>query len=158
MKKVNAKHAQDHSLVGEFMHTWFRLGQAIKREVVPLLERKHGADFFDFMVLRSISDGALYPGQVAEACVVEPSKISRALDGLVKRGLIVRSLDPVDSRRVRLELTAEGDGLLQDVFKTVRSRMEPSFASVGVPQVHAVIATVAQIADIVSDPKEHPKP
>ena len=158
MKRAIGKSKTDRTLTGEFMHTWFRFGQAIKREVVPLLERKHGADFFDFMVLDAIHDGAVYPGQVAETFVLEPSKVSRILEGLGKRHLIQRSLDPVDSRRVRLEITAEGMTLLNDVYHTVRSMVEPGFQAVGVDQVRTVIDTVEHITNVITDHKEAPEP
>ena len=121
MKRPRSVKSTDPSLAGEFMHTWFRFGQAIKRVIVPILERSHGADFFDFMVLNCIDEGAVYPGQVAETCVVEASKISRVLEGLVKRGLVQRSLDTEDSRRVRLELTVEGQKVLREVYGTIRA-------------------------------------
>jgi MarR family transcriptional regulator, organic hydroperoxide resistance regulator len=144
----------DAPLVGQFMHTWFRLGQAIKREIVPVLEQFHGADFFDFMVLNCIKDGGIHPGGIAETLVVQPSQISRTLEGLVKRGLVERSLDAEDSRRVRLELTVEGHKVLKEVYATIRTILEPSFAEVGHEHIRNIMQSITQMTQAISS-REH---
>jgi DNA-binding MarR family transcriptional regulator len=141
-------------LVGQFMHTWFRLGQAIKREIVPVLEQFHGADFFDFMVLNCIKDGGIHPGGIAETLVVQPSQISRALEDLAKRGLVKRSLDAEDSRRVRLELTTEGQKVLREVYATIRTILEPSFAEVGHDHIRNIMQSVTHMTQAISS-REH---
>jgi DNA-binding MarR family transcriptional regulator len=138
------------SLVGEFMHTWFTFGQALKREVVPVLERHHNADFFDFMVLNLIDEGNIHPGAIAEKIVVQPSKISRALEDLAKRGLVKRSLDAEDSRRVRLELTPEGQKVLREVYATIRTILEPSFAKVGHDHVRNIMQSIEHMTHAIS--------
>jgi MarR family transcriptional regulator, organic hydroperoxide resistance regulator len=162
MKQSKAINPQDHlteiphdaPLVGQFMHTWFRLGQAIKREIVPILEQFHGADFFDFMVLNCIKDGGIHPGGIAETLVVQPSQISRTLEGLVKRGLVERSLDAEDSRRVRLELTIEGHKVLKEVYLTVRNMLEPSFAQIGHDHIRNIMQSITHMTQAISS-REH---
>ena len=159
--KVNAtpnenphNNSQGVSLVGEFMHTWFTFGQALKRKVVPVLERHHNADFFDFMVLNLIDEGNIHPGAIAEKIVVQPSKISRVLEDLAKRGLIRRSLDEHDSRRVRLELTTEGQKVLREVYATIRTILEPSFAEVGHDHIRNIMQSVTHMTQAISS-REH---
>ena len=142
------------SLVGEFMHTWFTFGQAIKSKIVPVLERHHNADFFDFMVLNLIDEGNIHPGAIAEKIVVQPSKISRALEDLAKRGLVKRSLDAEDSRRVRLELTVEGQKVLREVYATIRTILEPSFAEVGHDHIRNIMQSVTHMTQAISS-REH---
>ena len=142
------------SLVGEFMHTWFTFGQAIKSKIVPVLERHHNADFFDFMVLNLIDEGNIHPGAIAEKIVVQPSKISRVLEDLVKRGLVKRSLDAEDSRRVRLELTVEGEKVLREVYVTIRTILEPSFAEVGHDHIRNIMQSVTHMTQAISS-REH---
>ena len=142
--------SQGVSLVGEFMHTWFTFGQALKRKVVPVLERHHNADFFDFMVLNLIDEGNIHPGAIAEKIVVQPSKISRVLEDLAKRGLIKRSLDEHDSRRVRLELTTEGQKVLREVYATIRTILEPSFAEVGHDHIRSIMQSIEHMTQAIS--------
>jgi DNA-binding MarR family transcriptional regulator len=148
----------DGPLTGEFMETWWRLGQAMKREIVPILEQHHGADFFDFMVMNCIDEGNIYPGQIAETCVVQASKISRVLDDLTKRGLVQRTIDPIDSRRIRLELTPEGMKVLGEVHQTVGHLLAPAFTEIGKPEVQRIIRTVQHITDTVSNHAQARKP
>jgi DNA-binding MarR family transcriptional regulator len=145
-----ANHQSGVSLVGEFMHTWFTFGQALKSKVVPILERHHNADFFDFMVLNLIDEGNIHPGAIAEKIVVQPSKISRALEDLAKRGLVKRSLDAEDSRRVRLELTPEGQKVLREVYATIRTILEPSFAEIGHDHVRNIMQSVTHMTQAIS--------
>jgi DNA-binding MarR family transcriptional regulator len=142
------------SLVGEFMHTWFTFGQAIKSKVVPILEHHHNADFFDFMVLNLIHEGNIHPGAIAEKIVVQPSKISRVLEDLAKRGLVKRSLDAEDSRRVRLELSTEGQKVLREVYATIRTILEPSFAEVGHEHIRNIMQSVTHMTQAISS-REH---
>jgi DNA-binding MarR family transcriptional regulator len=142
-------------LTGQMMHAWFRFGQALKREIVPMLEKHHSADFFDFMVLRCIESGGIYPGNIAETLVVQPSQISRTLEGLVKRNLVKRSLDAEDSRRVRLELTSEGHKVLGEVYVTTRAILEPSFEQIGHEQVHDMIQVIERLTHSISNRASH---
>jgi DNA-binding MarR family transcriptional regulator len=150
--------APDAPLVGQFMHQWFRFGRAIKREIVPVLERDHGADFFEFMVLNCIEEGTLHPGGVAETLVVPPSQVSRTLEGLTKRGLVRRSLDHEDSRRVVLELTGQGQEVLGAVYATIRTMLEPSFEQTGREHVRDVIRVVERLTQAISNHDLIPAP
>ena len=53
-------------------------------------------------------DGVRHPSALAEALELAPPAVSHLLTELEERGLITRSLDPEDRRRVRLELTPAG--------------------------------------------------
>ena len=57
-------------------------------------------------------DGIRHPGALAETLELAPPAVSHLLSELEERGLIARSLDPDDRRRVRLELTDQGRELL----------------------------------------------
>jgi DNA-binding MarR family transcriptional regulator len=94
------------------MGAWWGAVQAMRHRVGPFLERQHGLDFKHFIVLHSIELGAKYPGALCERLEVTPSGISKMLDDLSRRGLISRSLDDEDSRRVRLAVTPEGEAVL----------------------------------------------
>ncbi len=97
----------------ELIDAWWSLTQAMKRHVAPVLAREHGVDFKDFVALNIIEHGAMYPGQLCERMSLPPSNVSRVLDDLTRGGLIERHLDPKDSRRVRLSITAKGEAVLR---------------------------------------------
>jgi hypothetical protein len=52
------------------------------------------------------------PGELAAADHIQPQSLTRALAGLERDGLIIRTADPHDHRRARVELAAEALGVL----------------------------------------------
>lgn len=54
------------------------------------------------------------PGQLAERERVSPPSMNRTLNALEQAGLVARSPDPDDARRVNVTLTAEGAELIAE--------------------------------------------
>lgn len=65
-------------------------------------------------VLRRLRDGTRSAGDVAESLGISAPSMTRMLSKLEHRGLIVRTLDQGDRRRVLVELTAVGRRSLED--------------------------------------------
>lgn len=59
--------------------------------------------------------GPLSAGELGERTSSDPFRVVRAIDLLVKRGLITRTPDPSDRRRARLELTSAGRALYEEI-------------------------------------------
>lgn len=129
---------------------WWSLGQAIKRHVVPTLEREHGIDLRDFVFLESVDRGARYPGLLAERMCVPPSHVSRVLEDHERKGLLRRSLDPQDSRRVRLELTERGARALAETRATVVGLLERATADLPPERVAALADTLVRMSATLS--------
>ena len=68
-----------------------------------------GISLRQFAALRGIQGGASSPGDLARLWRVTPAVITGILDRLERRKLVRREPDPVDRRRLRLALTAEGE-------------------------------------------------
>lgn len=153
---------------GRLLDAWWGASQAMKRHVAPLLEREHGLDFKDFLLLDAIFSGARFPGQIVERLAIPPSNVSRILDDLTHRNLVQRTLDEQDSRRVRLTLTGAGDEALKGARATMTLLMEAALHSMpdadlnaftrGLQQLHATLIHASEICPhlrAVSDvPKE----
>jgi len=58
--------------------------------------------------LEALIDGGLRLGDLGQRLGIAPSTLSRNLDRLVERGLVVRGPDPHDRRALRAELSADG--------------------------------------------------
>jgi DNA-binding MarR family transcriptional regulator len=58
--------------------------------------------------LEALSDGGLRLGELGRRLGIAPSTLSRNIDRLVDRGLVIRGPDPDDRRAQRAELTDEG--------------------------------------------------
>jgi DNA-binding MarR family transcriptional regulator len=69
-----------------------------------------------FQVLRRIRRGIASVSALAEANRTSRSSVSKAVDGLVNKGLVSRSQDPRDRRNIPLALTAEGQRALSAIY------------------------------------------
>lgn len=68
-----------------------------------------GVSLRQVAALRGIQEGAASPGELARLWRVTPAVITGILDRLERRNLVRREADPLDRRRLRLALTAEGE-------------------------------------------------
>lgn len=66
-------------------------------------------------VLRAVAGGLSSAGAVARKVGLAPSSLSRTLDRLEQRALVRRHVDAQDRRRVLIEVTDEGQALLERV-------------------------------------------
>ncbi|MCZ2127678.1 MAG: MarR family transcriptional regulator [Anaerolineales bacterium] len=76
-----------------------------------------------FHVLRFVRRG-MSVSELAVAKNISRPAISQAVDALVKKGWLAREQNPKDRRYVALSLTAEGNALLDEVFKDTRVWMD----------------------------------
>jgi DNA-binding MarR family transcriptional regulator len=67
--------------------------------------------------------------ELGQRTSLEPDKIARASDALVKRGYVIRRKDEKDRRKVALSLSAEG-WRVHDKIELVASALEAEFLSV----------------------------
>jgi DNA-binding MarR family transcriptional regulator len=135
----------------QWLDAWWTLGQAMKRNVAPILERQHSMDFGDFMVLNTIERGANYPGLLGERCAISPSGVSRMLENLTKRDLVRRSLDTEDSRRVRLEITDKGFEVLNATRNTIVRLIDRGLSDLPEQQVNVFIQTLTHLASTIGE-------
>ena len=81
---------------------------------------EHGLSFVQFKALMELftadPDEPPYIQELAESLGASMPSLSRAVDGLVRKGLVTRSEDPDDRRRRRVALTEAGDGIVTRFF------------------------------------------
>lgn len=86
------------------------------------------------LVLLDIDEcGQVTMGQLASHLRLDQTTLSRTVDGLVKKELVARLRDDSDRRVVRIQLTAAGDSLCQEIntvnddyCRRVFERIQPS--------------------------------
>ena len=64
------------------------------------------------MMLYGTADNAMAPSALADAAGEKSANITRLTDRLCEKGLLVRSADADDRRRLTLSLTSKGDALI----------------------------------------------
>jgi long-chain acyl-CoA synthetase len=85
-----------------------------------------------YRVLAVLEDrGATIPSRLATDLVVRPPSVTAIVDGLVAKGLVLRSHGEDDRRRVRHELTEHGRAVLARADQAVGERLEAIAASLG---------------------------
>jgi DNA-binding MarR family transcriptional regulator len=102
-----------------YLKTMQQLHQGLARHLAPILEEQYSIDFRLYFILKHIEGGAVHPGAISKAVHLPNSVITRHLDQLVERGLLERSLDPEDSRRIKLTLTKEGQRVVRESNRTI---------------------------------------
>jgi DNA-binding MarR family transcriptional regulator len=80
-----------------------------------------------FQVLRRIRKGSASVSALAEASQTSRSAVSKAVDALVRRGLVTRSQDPDDRRNVPLALTGEGQRVMDGIFTEAEAWLSARF-------------------------------
>ena len=82
-----------------------------------------------FHILRYIRRGDCSVSELADARNISRPAISQGVDALVNKGLVMRTQSKEDRRYVELELTPEGNALLDSVFQNTREWMKSSLES-----------------------------
>ncbi|WP_183092617.1 MarR family winged helix-turn-helix transcriptional regulator [Nocardioides stalactiti] len=90
-----------------------RAEAALKDRLLPLLGEQR-LTMEDWRIIAVIDDEpGLAMSAVATAAVVPPATLTRHMDRIVERGLVVRHIDAADRRRVVLALSPAGRSLAE---------------------------------------------
>lgn len=81
-----------------------------------------------FQVLRRIRRGFNSVSTIAEDSRTSRPAVSKAVDGLVNRGLVSRLTDTQDRRHIHLSLTEEGARVLNGIYSKTNAWLESKFA------------------------------
>ena len=103
-----------------------------------------------FQVLRRIRHGNTSVSALAEASQTGLPAVSKAVDALVKRGLVQRSSDPLDRRKVPLALTEEGQHALQVIFGEAEAWLALHFEKLSEEETESVIRGLDALIKVFS--------
>jgi DNA-binding MarR family transcriptional regulator len=109
-----------------------------------------------FRVLDRLYGGSAAGRSLAEWLAVKPPSITALVDGLVSRGLVRRTGDPTDRRRVTHELTSEGRALHAEALSALAARLSHlhSFVADEVDDAIEVLATWNQAIEMAREAKQ----
>jgi DNA-binding MarR family transcriptional regulator len=96
-------------------------------------------------------DGPATPGALANGERVRPQAIGTTLAALEQRGLVARTPDPGDGRRVSMSATEAGRLLLLDRRSASTRRMTKALAEGFTPEERRRLATVIPLLDRLAD-------
>jgi DNA-binding MarR family transcriptional regulator len=96
------------------------IGARITRLLAPMWRERHALSVVNWRVLAVIGRYApLSAKEVAMHTSSEPFRVSRALQALIHRRLVVRDVDREDRRRVRLRLSPAGKAVHRSIETSV---------------------------------------
>jgi DNA-binding MarR family transcriptional regulator len=102
---------------------------------------KFGISVEQFHILRHIRKGMKSVSELAVEKQISRSAISQAVDLLVDKGLITRKQSIEDRRYVQLELTQNGDELLNSIFQNNREWMVDKMADLTAEEMRCIITS-----------------
>lgn len=104
-----------------------------------------------FAILSGIERGRHYSSKLADFGHISRPAISRSVDSLVGKGLVTRLPDPADRRHVVLELTAEGERLLEKHKNLQRDWLVDKLETLSDEQVETIVQAMEILHAIFED-------
>ncbi len=104
---------------------WNRIRSNIRATAME----QYGIRVEQFHILRHIRRGFTSVSELAEVLQISRSAVSQAVDVLVERGLIRRRQNAQDRRNIPLELTDDGNRLLDAIWEKNRAWMGEKMAN-----------------------------
>ena len=127
-----------------------RLGQAFKEQAIARAEES-GFELYDYTLLAILGEGArATPAAIADAMMLDPSRLVALLDSLEQRGLVSRQRDPHDRRRHVVSITDTGRAELERLRAIVRALEDDFLAPLDAPAraaLHPLLVALASQND-----------
>lgn len=121
-KRLQNVPVQDIVLVRLIKHLSARLGAHVGDAVRPTGINEVG--FRTLMMLYANAEQGVHPSQLSEASSESRANITRICDELQRKGLLRRRPSTQDRRCVVLEITAEGEQLIENLLPRVWKRLD----------------------------------
>ena len=102
-------------------------------------------------VMARLEDNALTPRELAAIECVSPPSMTRTVAGLVERGLVTRTDDPLDGRQVFISLTAQGGSLLSETRRRRDAWMASRLKGISADEREVLVKATAILTRIASE-------
>ena len=112
----------------------------------------HDLTFSQFLTIKKLADGVANATELARIAELSPGAMTRLLDRLEARGLIVRSADPGDRRALNIRLTDAGKQIARDIAQCGERVRDVALAGLDDAQRAQFMRLLAQVRDNLSKP------
>ena len=117
---MNASSQSEQRIIDKFWEFFPPVWHCVRAHI-----RHEATENFDitvgqFHILRRIWQGADSVSKLADDRHTSRPAISRSVDVLVNKGLVLRTQNPADRRNVQLSLTVEGQSMMDALFGNTR--------------------------------------
>jgi DNA-binding MarR family transcriptional regulator len=110
------------------------------------LVESHGLTGPQALILKGLEGGSLPAGELASRVNLSQGTVTDILNRLEKRGLIIRIRDTQDRRRVRIQLTAGGQSILEQSPPLLQERFVERFNNLQDWEQTQLLASLQRIA------------
>ena len=104
-----------------------------------------------FQVLRRIRRGIASVSAIADDGRTSRSAISKAVDILVNKGLVIRQQDPADRRNIPLALTAEGQRVIAAIYDETERWLADRFKRLSEAELESLLQSLDLIRQVFID-------
>jgi DNA-binding MarR family transcriptional regulator len=109
---------------------------------------QEGCSVEHWRILLLLSDGHGHPmTEVAEFALVPAPSVTRLIDRMVTEGLVHRTADPRDRRRVLVHLTPGGRALRQRLDELVEREQDAMLAGAPAAEAERLLGLLGVLAD-----------
>jgi len=110
------------------------------------LVESHGLTGPQALILKGLEGGSLSAGELASRVNLSQGTVTDILNRLEKRGLIIRIRDTTDRRRVWIQLTADGQTILEQSPPLLQERFAQRFNNLQDWEQTQLLASLQRIA------------
>ena len=135
--------------VDVFWETYPPLWRMIQAHIREVAVEQFNISVDQFHILRLIRRGRNSVSELAEVRDISRPAISQSVDLLVTRGLIFRTTDIQDRRHIKLDLTADGNALMDAIFGNTRQWMVEKFALLSADEIQAFTFSMDSLKKII---------
>jgi DNA-binding MarR family transcriptional regulator len=122
-----------------FWETFPPVWNSIRSKVRGLAAERFDITVEQFHILRHIRKGASSVSELAAVKQISRPAISQSVEQLVEKGLLTRRQVSEDRRCIHLELTPDGDALLNELFQQNRRWMMEKMAALTPDEINSLV-------------------
>jgi DNA-binding MarR family transcriptional regulator len=139
-------------IIDKFWEFFPPVWHSIKAHIRHEATEKFNITVGQFHILRRIRQGADSVSKLADDRHTSRPVISRSVDVLVNKGLVVRTQNPSDRRNVQLSLTEEGQSMMDALFSDTRQWMADKLSVLGDEEFEAILIAGDALKKAFADP------
>ncbi|MGZ6347518.1 MAG: MarR family winged helix-turn-helix transcriptional regulator [Anaerolineales bacterium] len=136
-------------VVDVFWETYPPLWRMIQAHIREVAVEQFNISVDQFHILRLIRRGRNSVSELAEFRDISRPAVSQSVDLLVTRGLIFRTTDIQDRRHIKLDLTIDGNALLDAIFNDTRQWMVEKFTLLSSDEIQAFTFSMDSLKKII---------
>jgi DNA-binding MarR family transcriptional regulator len=136
---MNTKSCPEQQAIDKFWEFLPPVWHTVKAHIRHEAAQNFGITVGHFHILRRIRRGTDSVSKLADDRHTSRPAISRSVDMLVNKGLVIRTQNPADRRNVQLTLTEQGQSMMDAVFNSTRQWMAEKLAVLSEDELEAIL-------------------